>query len=144
MGLPLLINESSATASKSGATTEIVRQPRSALFELDVTAAAAGATDTLDVYVQHSPDQGTTWYDFAHFPQVLGNGGALKRHVTWHRELAPVTASQGTAALTPAAETLAANTVLHGPKFETWRVRAVIAGAGASFSFKVTAALFGP
>jgi len=43
---------------------------------LSVTAAAAAAGDTLDVYVDSSPDGGTTWANAVHFTQVLGNGGA--------------------------------------------------------------------
>jgi hypothetical protein len=44
---------------------------------LDVTAAAADAGDTLDVFVDGSVDN-LTWFNMAHFPQVLGNGGAKK------------------------------------------------------------------
>ncbi len=49
-----------------------------ALFQLDVTAAATEVGDLLDVYLQHSFDGGTTWDDFVHFTQVLGDGGAKK------------------------------------------------------------------
>jgi hypothetical protein len=50
-------------------------------FVLDVTAAAAAAGDTLDVYVQGlitgTPASGN-WLDIVHFTQVLGNGGAKR------------------------------------------------------------------
>lgn len=45
---------------------------------LNVTAAATAAGDLLDVFVDSSPDGGTTWVNIVHFTQVLGNGGAKK------------------------------------------------------------------
>jgi len=43
---------------------------------VDVIAELKGATGgTLDVYVQISPDDGGSWYDIVHFPQ-LANGAA--------------------------------------------------------------------
>ena len=45
---------------------------------LDVTAAADGSNDTLDVYLDTSPDGGLTWLNIGHFTQVLGDGGAKK------------------------------------------------------------------
>lgn len=47
-------------------------------FLLNVTEAGTDAGDTLDVYVDVSPDNGTTWLNAVHFTQVLGNGGAKK------------------------------------------------------------------
>ncbi len=46
------------------------------MVQLDVTAAATDATDTLDVYIDMSIDGGTRWNNLIHFTQVLGNGGA--------------------------------------------------------------------
>src|SRR5689334_7803739 len=51
---------------------------RQALLLLDVTAAAAASGDTLDVYIDTSPDGGVTWVNVVHFTQILGNGGAKK------------------------------------------------------------------
>lgn len=48
------------------------------LVLLNVTAAAAAAGDTLDVYIDSSIDGGTTIENVARFTQVLGNGGAKK------------------------------------------------------------------
>lgn len=51
-----------------------------ALFlQLDVTAAATAAENTLDVYLQTAIDL-TIWIDIYHFTQVFGNGGA-KRYI---------------------------------------------------------------
>ncbi len=41
---------------------------------LALSDAAVAADDTLDVYVDSSPDGGTTWVNFVHFTQILGNG----------------------------------------------------------------------
>lgn len=49
---------------------------RELMVQLDVTAAAAAASDTLDVYVDMALDGGTKWHNIGHFTQVLGNGGA--------------------------------------------------------------------
>lgn len=49
-----------------------------AMVMLNVTAAATASNDTLDVYIDTSPDGGTTWVNVGHFTQVLGNGGAKK------------------------------------------------------------------
>ncbi len=47
-------------------------------FLLNVTAAATDVDDTLDVFVDASPDGGISWVNVVHFTQVLGNGGAKK------------------------------------------------------------------
>ncbi len=53
-----------------------LQQPwKELLVQLDVTAAATDATDTLDVYIDMSLDGGTKWHNIIHFTQVLGNGG---------------------------------------------------------------------
>ncbi len=46
-------------------------------FELDVTAAATAAADTLDVVIQTRVDN-NNWVDVVHFTQVLGNGGTKR------------------------------------------------------------------
>src|SRR5437660_118819 len=68
------------TSDTFGSHQEIVS---AAIFILNVTAAAAAAGDTLDVWLQHSWDDGTTFDDFLHFTQVLGNGGALVHLCPW-------------------------------------------------------------
>jgi len=45
---------------------------------LTVAAKTMDSSTTMDVYVQYSPDEGTTWDDIAHFAQItngaIGNG----------------------------------------------------------------------
>lgn len=51
---------------------------RRIILLLDITASQTDAGDTLDVYVDVSPD-GTTWFNAVHFNQQAGNGSAVKR-----------------------------------------------------------------
>lgn len=107
---------------------------RAMVFLLTVSAAATESGDTLDVYVQHSPDDGTTWDDFIHFTQVLGNGGAKKFIATWYRDVTPESELKA-----PADASLAAG-VLQGPISPTLRVKWVVVDAStdnASFTFSV-------
>lgn len=117
----------------------------SATFFLDVLAAASAAADTLDVYIQSSPDDGTTWDDFVHFTQVLGNGGAKQFLARWLRNVTPEREQAA-----PQDAAMAAG-VIQGPVDPTWRVKWVVAayagvkqketltiGAGASSPGNVT------
>ena len=102
-------------------------------FQLDVTAAATEAGDTLDVFVQTSVD-GVNWIDIVHFTQVLGNGGA-KRHVAKIlRDVAEAMFEAGTA--------LAAGAVrnIFGTKFRVrWTIADVATLGNQSFNFSVNA-----
>lgn len=68
-----------AIAAGTGDAVHLPGMVNGFAFELDVTAAATDADDTLDVYVQTTLD-GTNWIDVVHFTQCVGNGGA-KRHI---------------------------------------------------------------
>lgn len=125
-------------ASGTATVTGDMSRFESAVFLLIVSAAATDVGDTLDVYLQSSADGGTTWNDFVHFTQVLGNGGAKTFVAGWQGR---VTAETELGA--PADGALAAG-VLQGPVGDRWRVKWVIvdtAGANASFTFKVDASL---
>lgn len=74
----------------------------------DLTGATGG---TLDVYLQHSPDGGTTWYDLVHWPQKAAAAALTTLAITLCRynvPTAPIAIGKGT---TPA---LAVNTVATG------------------------------
>jgi hypothetical protein len=100
------------------------------MLQLDVTAAATAAGDTLDVFVQTTVD-GVNWIDVYHFTQILGNGGA-KRYfgkLIWDVAL---TEFENAAALGAAA-----GRAIFG---DSWRVRWAITDAttdDASFTFGV-------
>lgn len=102
-------------------------------FVLDVTALADDADDTLDVYLDTSFDGGTTWINFAHFSQILGNGSAAKHlvyvHETVNTEL-DVTSDVGVGAV---------RAIGLGDRI---RYRSVVVdptGADASFTFSLKA-----
>jgi hypothetical protein len=102
-----------------------------AVFTLDVTAASSAAGDTLNVYVQHSCDEGTTWDDFVSYTQVLGNGGAKKFLAFWAmNSTAPTTPIKA-----PQDGALTAGNVQQGPVCDGWRVKWVIVNGGGSHSF---------
>lgn len=137
MSLSLVASAARTSSNNSGALTPFgqkVGRLKAALFFLSVTAAATESSDTLDVYVQHSPDDGTTWDDFIHFTQVLGNGGAKKFIASWTRDVTPESELKA-----PADGSLAAG-VLQGPIAPTIRVKWVIVDSGtqnASFTFSL-------
>lgn len=138
MSLFNLVASAARTASdNSGTLTPFaskVGKLKAAIFQLTVSAAATESSDTLDVYVQHTPDGGTTWDDFIHFTQVLGNGGAKKFIATWMRDVIPESEIK-----IPADAALAVG-ILQGPIAPLLRVKWVIVDAGtdnASFTFSL-------
>lgn len=103
-------------------------------------AALVGATGgALDVYVQSSPDQGTTWTDYAHFPQLAAAASAIKYAFSVSRSGQLLVPAVVGANLTPA---LAVNTVVGGAWGDRLRL-VMVAGtstsAGAAVSVKVSA-----
>ena len=98
-----------------------------------VYAALTGATGgTLDIYLQVTPDGGTTWVDYAHFPQIAGAAAVIYR--VW----AVSKAGQQTTLATVGVGTspaLAANTILGGewgPQMRVVHVAGVGTSAGAA------------
>lgn len=72
---------SAARTDASGATLAPVKIPTDATraeILLNITASATEAGDTLDVYIDVSPDGGTTYINAVHFTQQAGNGAAKK------------------------------------------------------------------
>jgi len=114
----------------AGAAIRLPGMVNALVFELDVTAAATDAADTLDVKVQTKID-GTNWIDAVAFTQCVGNGGA-KRHV------AKIEAATAQAMFADAALAAGSTRNLLG---DEWRVAyvQVDADSDGSFTFGVTA-----
>lgn len=75
-GLALTLAASAArTAGANGTTFDLLKFDR-AIFVLDITASAHEAGDTLDVFIDISPDGGTKWINAIHFAQQAGDGAA--------------------------------------------------------------------
>lgn len=129
-----LIEASSAKTASGTSSANFVNHTEvltAAIVILDVTAAASVAGDLLNVYVQHSWDDGTSWDDFISFTQVLGNGGVKKFLAFW--------ALYGTAPSTPMKApqdgALTAGQVQQGPIGNTLRAKWVVVNGGGSHSF---------
>lgn len=126
---------SAAQSSSSNAVVQLCQPggggPDGGLFLLNVTASSSPTT--LDVYLQTSPDAGTTWWDFGHFTQV-GAVSTSKQALTWaRRSQALVTTATAVVATGDAA--LAAAVVINGPIVDGWvRVKWVISGTSYTFS----------
>lgn len=122
-----------AWTSPASATTEIPAAgyaPDMGMCDsLLIYAAIRGGTGgTLDIYLQMSPDMGTTWVDYAHFAQLADGAAAIKRVWTVSKsaqQTSIVTVGSGSS---PA---LAANTIIGGEFGD--RIRVVnVAGVGTS------------
>jgi hypothetical protein len=115
----------------------------------DITAAVAGSGNTIDVYI--TSGDGTSAWDIAHFAQINGNGPPLRYTARILADLLPenvTSGSPGTAANDPSTLqtsaggvnpiiTLTSGKVRHGAFGDRIGFQAVIAGAGASFTFSI-------
>lgn len=133
MGSKAFAVHSIGGTSPSSATTSAgtkIAGSLEACESLTIVATLTGATGgTLDVYLQTSFDQGTTWYDFAHFAQVAGAAAAITKH--WHVGRQVQSATGATTIGSGTSPALAANTILGGGWGDMMRV-VYTAGAGTS------------
>ena len=97
------------TSDVSGSKT-LHRGVKSLIFMLNLTAALKDAGDKLDIYIQESPDEGTTWNDIVHFAQISGTAPAAKTLAKINCEVAPETELGAVADAS-----LGASSVLQGP-----------------------------
>jgi hypothetical protein len=120
------------TANGNGDPVWIGGLRRLALL-LNITASAHEAGDTLDVYVDVSPDK-VTWLNAVHFTQQAGNGAARKEWAVLD------TSAPGTAVVNVTSD--AAAGAVRPALFGGWlRVRWAIADSGdgdSSHTFGVT------
>ncbi len=94
-------------------------------LDITVTIASNGSGGALDIYVQKSPDSGTTWIDCIHLPSRANAAAAVVYDQTLTRQ------STETTPVVTGTEVLAANTVVHGEFGDRLRFRAV-AGSGTT------------
>lgn len=127
--------QAGAATGTSDQMNNHIEQIVAALVILNVTAAAAAAGDTLDVWVQHSWDDGTTFDDFIKFTQVLGNGGTLVHLAPWSLYGGAPSAMHKAVTKT----LVAGSSPILGPLGPVWRVQYTTATAGtANFTFGVS------
>jgi hypothetical protein len=107
---------------------------------LFVEAVLQGATGgTLDVYIQNSPDEGATWYDYAHFAQVAAaasSSSSVFSVSSGAQNLTLVTVGKN---LSPA---LPAGTVVGGPWGDRFRL-VMVAGTGTTAGAPVLVTIVG-
>jgi len=137
MSFEALLGSATRTASGNALVVRNVSSVVAATFLLAVTDAQAAGADTLDLYLQSSLDGGTTWDDFVHFTQVLGNAVEPIKHIATWTALSGLPESE---MHVPADKTLAAG-VLQGLVGNDWRVAWVIVGGTASFTFSLSGRL---
>lgn len=136
-----LLSLATHTSSDTGLGTVVSpAQPfRAAIFNLIVTQAST-SNATLDVYVQANvtdpSSSGIPYDDFIHFAQVSAAGNSTAQ---WCRDINPSSSTSLISGLgfhTPAAASLAASTVRHGPIGQNLRVQYVITGSSSMTVFK--------
>lgn len=125
----------SAPRSASGTGDAVIVEGwRRAMIVNPITASATDAGDTLDVYIDVSPDGGVTWVNAVHFTQQAGNGAA-------RREIAVLDPSNPGTSVINVTSDAAAAAVRPAVWGNAFRARWVIAdaNANASHAFGVTA-----
>jgi hypothetical protein len=111
--------------------------------EIKVVAALVGATGgTLDVYLQWTPDGGTTWFDYAHYPQLASAAAAVKYSASSSFGAATTPTVVGKGSLATPAVALAVNTFLGGP-FGNGLRAVYVAGASTTVGAAVAITIFG-
>lgn len=138
MPIPKLISDTSPASASTAAGSAVYGLDK--FDSLMIVATLAGATGgTLDVYLQVSPDEGTTWVDYAHYPQLAAGAASSTRVWCVTRKAQQTTLATVGTGSSPA---LAANTIVGGEFGD--RMRAVyVAGAGTSAGAAQTIRIFG-
>ena len=144
VGLPgtliTLLAATTVTTDATTSTTAVTGLDTYTLATILLTVAAKtmDALTTMDVYVQYSPDAGTTWDDIAHFAQITSaavpNGPYLLR----------LNGAGGLAAVDRATTngTLAAGTVRNISWCDRLRVQLKSANFGVGDTITLTASAF--
>lgn len=134
LGRALTLAASAARTAGANGSAVAMHDVSRLLVLLDITASATDAGDTLDVYVDVSPDN-ATWLNAIHFTQQAGNGAACK-------QFAVLDATNPGATVTDVTSDAAAGAVRPGLFGAYVRARWAIADVGgddASHTFSVTA-----
>ena len=119
---PFITLQASATKTATGVGTDFLLPGTvsSCMVVAKVTAAATQAGDKLDLFLEKSPNNGTDYETFAHFPQVAGNAAVP---IKWAGYLSEhVALTDATAHAIKAHADVAAGTIVQGPFGERWRV----------------------
>jgi len=132
-----LQSASAIGADANGTALKYDKPFSEALIMLDVTVAASTAADTLNVFIDVSPDGGTTWINVGHFTEVVGDGGAVKHIMALNAD------NPGATAVFDVIADAAAGATRQIGISDRMRARSVIVddSASAAFTFDVIAFL---
>lgn len=136
--ITLIASAAHTDAAPTTGDTVAVDHWEKALFLCEFTDKKTDVGDTCDVYVDVSPDGGTTWLNAVHFTQALGNGtDAAKEYAVLYAN------TPGTSIIVATAD--AASTAVRPTLFgNAFRARWAIVNSGTddeSFTFSVKAFL---
>jgi len=105
---------------------------------LTVASKTMDASTTMDVYIQYSPDEGTTWDDIAHFAQITNSAVGNGTYVLFLNALG---GSSSIDRVTRSGS-LAANTVLNVPWCDRLRVQYTSANFAGSDTVALTVSAY--
>jgi hypothetical protein len=136
-GIPVTLLASAARSTTAGTngSNVAVGHFRRLMVLLTITSSTKNAGDTLDVYVDLSPDSGTTFINAIHFTQQAGNGAAGK----YWAVLDPTSAGVAPVDVTSNASSGAVRPTVFGSHARVRWVIVKAAGDTPSHTFKVEA-----
>lgn len=122
----------SSTISANGVSNVLKGRVSNALWAtFTVSGVPTGGSPTLDVYLQHSGDQGATWRDLAHPSQWTTTTSTVFCGVSGYL-------TGGVTFLATSDAALAANTVVQGPYGDYLRIKYVCtAGNSGAYTLSV-------
>jgi hypothetical protein len=133
LGYQTLFGSTNINANGTGTAMTGLGFTKDLVALIGCTATPTGGAPTLDVYLQHSPDGGTTWQDIAHtqFTTATAN------------RLIAINGSQtgGTGPITLKDGTLSGETVVQGPWGDQLRLKWIFAAGGSSGSYTLQASI---
>ena len=135
-----LIDLSTVSASAAGTVVTSTSPSIMIYRNLEIVAQLQGNTGgTMDMYLQTSPDNGLTWYDYIHFPQRAAGAAVAAYHTTVARDggqtATPIVVGAG---IVPA---LAANAVVGG-SFGTMLRVVIVSGGGTTVGKPQTISMY--
>jgi len=133
-----------ATAIVADATTNHtpvtrLEHYRNAIILLTLASKTMDAATTLDIYLQYSPDEGTTWDDLVHFAQVTNAAMGAGSYVV---VLSPIGSGAGAVDRVVTDGTLAANSIRNQHWCDRIRVKTVSVNFGGTDTIIVTVKAF--
>lgn len=122
----VLLGSTTVTGNAAGDAVVGLERYRGVYGVINVTAAPSGGSPTLDVYIQASPDGGTTWQDVA-----AQRFTAIGKRVFNLSQIA----TPGTSTLATSDAALASGSQVQGPFGDRLRVKHVFSAGGSTGSF---------